>query len=318
MSFPLGLRLPVFAAPMFLVSGPELVIAASRAGIVGAFPNNNVRTSEEYGEWLGRIAEALGSHGQPGALPWAANLITHSTNTRLPTDLEQIARWRPPIVITSLGSPRPVMQTVRAYGGLVCADVTTLRLARKAAEAGVDGLVCVCSGAGGHTGQLSPFAFISAVRRFFTGTIIAGGGIADGWGIAGALAAGADFVYMGTRFLATTESLAAEGHKRMVVDCSADDLLISDAVTGTPASWLVPSLVQCGLDPAQLPDARQRVYDSGRSKETRRWKDVWSAGQGLGAIDGIVPVAQVVARLEEEWRAACARFAGLAASAAQA
>jgi len=312
MSFPAGLRLPVFAAPMFLVSGPELVIAASRAGIVGAFPNNNVRTSEEYGDWLRRISDALGSHGQPDARPWAANLITHSTNTRLPGDLEQVRRFRPPIVITALGSPRPVMETVRAYGGRVFADVVNLRLARKAAEAGVDGLVCVCSGAGGHTGHLSLFAFVSAVRTFFDGTIVAGGGIADGWGIAGALAAGADFVYMGTRFLATEESIAADGHKRMVVDCHADDLIVSDAVTGTPASWLTPSLVQCGLDPAHLPSPRERVYDSARSKETRRWKDVWSAGQGLGAVREILPVARVVDQLEDEFRSARARFLGLA------
>lgn len=311
MSFLAGLRLPVFAAPMFLVSGPELVIAAARAGIIGAFPNNNVRTSQDYGEWLRRISDALGPHGASGALPWAANLITHSTNTRLPGDLEQVRRFRPPIVITSLGSPRPVMETVHGYGGLVFADVIDLRLARKAAEAGVDGLVCVCAGAGGHTGRLSPFAFVSAVRACFDGYIVAGGGIADGWGIAGALAAGADFVYMGTRFLATEESIAAEAHKRMVADCSIGDLLVSDAITGTPASWLVPSLLQCGLDPANLPSPRERVYDSGRSKETRRWKDVWSAGQGLGAVRDIAPVAQVVDGLEDEFQAARTRFLAL-------
>ncbi|AZG10438.1 nitronate monooxygenase [Pigmentiphaga sp. H8] len=311
MSFLAGLRLPVFAAPMFLVSGPELVIAAARAGIIGAFPNNNVRTSEDYGDWLRRISDALGSHGASGALPWAANLITHSTNTRLAGDLEQVRRFRPPIVITSLGSPRPVMETVHGYGGLVFADVIDLRLARKAAEAGVDGLVCVCAGAGGHTGHLSPFAFVSAVRACFDGYIVAGGGIADGWGIAGALAAGADFVYMGTRFLATRESIAAEAHKRMVAACGIGDLLVSDAVTGTPASWLVPSLVQCGLDPANLPSPGERVYDSGRSKETRRWKDVWSAGQGLGAVRDIAPVAQVVDWLEDEFQAARTRFLAL-------
>lgn len=300
--FPFPLRLPAVCAPMFLVSGPQLVIAACRAGILGAFPNNNVRTTEEYGDWLQTISQALWDRGeQRWAHPWAANLITHSTNTRLAGDLEMIARYKPPVVITALGSPRPAIEVVHSYGGLVLADVVSLKLARKAADAGVDGLVCVCAGAGGHTGHLSPFAFVSAVRSFFDGLIFAGGGIADGWGILGALAAGADLAYMGTRFIAAEESLASEGHKNMVVASSVDDLLVSAAITGTPASWLKPSLLAAGLDPGNMPTTPDKVYDSARSKDVRRWRDIWGAGQGLGAVRAIEPVRIIVDRLVVEF-----------------
>jgi nitronate monooxygenase len=300
--FPFPLRVPAVCAPMFLVSGPQLVIAACQAGVLGAFPNNNVRTTEEYGEWLRTISEALWDSGEHRwAHPWAANLITHSTNTRLSGDLEMIAKYKPPVVITALGSPRPAIEVVHSYGGLVLADVVSLKLARKAADAGVDGLVCVCSGAGGHTGHLSPFAFVSAVRSFFDGLIFAGGGIADGWGILGALAAGADLAYMGTRFIAAEESLASDGHKNMVVASSVDDLLVSAAITGTPASWLKPSLLAAGLDPDDMPATPDRIYDSARSKDVRRWKDIWGAGQGLGAVRAIEPVRIIVDRLVEEY-----------------
>ncbi|MEQ1493598.1 MAG: nitronate monooxygenase, partial [Terricaulis sp.] len=243
-----NMRLPVFCAPMFLVSGPDLVVSACKAGIAGAFPTPNTRTSEELDAWMGEITGKLG----PDDAPWVANLITHSTNARLADDLRLVAEYKPPVVITALGSPKPVMETVKAYGGLVFADVVNLKLARKAAEAGVDGMACISAGAGGHTGHLSAFAFISAVREFFDGYITVGGGIADGAGIAGAIAAGADFVYMGTRFLPTTESLAQQEYKNMVVECNADDLVVSAAITGTPASWLKPSLVAAGRDPDDL------------------------------------------------------------------
>lgn len=306
-----NLRLPVIAAPMFLVSGPELVIAACKAGIGGAFPTPNCRTAADLDEWMGRITGALA----PGDGPWIANLITHSTNARLADDLRLVAEYRPPVVITALGSPRPVMETVKGYGGRVFADVVSMKLARKAAEAGVDGLACVSAGAGGHTGHLSPFAFVSAVREFFDGTLVIGGGIADGAGVAGAITAGADMVYMGTRFLATRESLAQDAYKQMVVDCDADDLVVSPAVTGTDASWLKPSLRAAGLDPDDLGGAVRRDYSSGQSK---RWKDIWAAGQGLGRIEAVEPVAEVVDRLEREYRAAAARFIGLNARAAAA
>ncbi len=309
--FPRALRLPVIAAPMFLVSGPDLVIAACKAGIGGAFPTPNCRTIEDLDRWMDQITSAV----SPGDGPWIANLITHSTNARLSEDLAMVARYKPPIVITALGSPRPVMETVKAYGGLVFADVVNMKLARKAAEAGVDGLACISAGAGGHTGHLSPFAFVSAVREFFDGTLVIGGGVADGAGVAGAIAAGADMVYMGTRFLATRESLAQDAYKQMVVDCDADDLIVSPAVTGTDASWLKPSLRAAGLDPDALGGAARRDYSGGQNK---RWKDIWAAGQGLGRIDAVESTAEVVARLEREYRAAANRFNGLTARTASA
>ncbi|MDP3404880.1 MAG: nitronate monooxygenase [Brevundimonas sp.] len=297
------LRLPVFAAPMFLVSGPEMVIAACRAGIGGAFPTPNCRTVEDLDRWMDQITGAL----QPGDGPWIANMITHSTNTRLAEDLRLVAQYRPPVVITALGSPRPVMETVKAYGGLVFADVISMKLARKAAEAGVDGLACVSAGAGGHTGHLSPFAFISAVRDFFDGYIAVGGGVGDGAGIAGAIAAGADFVYMGTRFLATTESMAQPAYKKMVVESGPDDLVVSAAVTGTPASWLKPSLLAAGQDPDNLGEPAERSYVAGG--DNKRWRDIWAAGQGIDSVRVIEPVGDVVDQLEREYWTALDRLA---------
>ncbi len=297
---------------MFLVSGPELVIAACEAGIGGAFPTPNCRTTADLDQWMTTITQGLrersertGKHVQG---PWAANLVTHSTNSRLAEDLDLVQRHRPPIVITALGSPKPAIPIVHDYGGLVFADVVNLKLARKAAEAGADGLVCVCGGAGGHTGHLNPFAFISAVREFFDGWIAVGGGIADGAGIAGALAAGADFVYMGTRFLAAQESLAAQAYKQMVVDCGPDDLVVSAAITGTPASWLRPSLERSGVDP--VAGAPERSYDAG-TDVAKRWRDLWACGQGLQNIQSIEPVAAIVDRLEQEYMSALARFRNL-------
>lgn len=302
--FPYKMRLPVFCAPMFLVTGPELVIAACKAGIAGAFPTPNTRTSEELDSWMGEITGALA----PGDGPWVANLITHSTNTRLTDDLRLVAEYKPPIVITALGSPKPVMETVKGYGGLVFADVVSIKLARKAAEAGVDGMACISAGAGGHTGHLSAFAFISAVREFFDGYITVGGGIADGAGIAGAVAAGADFVYMGTRFLPTTESRAQEAYKQMIVDSSTDDLVVSAAITGTPASWLKASLAAAGRNPDDLGGPAVRDYSGDSAK---RWRDIWAAGQGVGRTRAIETVAQVVDDLDREYQAAVARFKSL-------
>ncbi|MFC5343222.1 NAD(P)H-dependent flavin oxidoreductase [Brevundimonas staleyi] len=296
------LRLPVFAAPMFLISGPEMVIASCKAGIGGAFPTPNCRTVEDLDRWMDQITGAL----TPGDAPWIANMITHSTNTRLADDLRLVAEYKPPVVITALGSPKPVMETVKSYGGLVFADVVSMKLAKKAAEAGVDGLACVSAGAGGHTGHLSPFAFISAVRDFFDGYIAVGGGVGDGAGIAGAVAAGADFVYMGTRFLATRESMAQPAYKQMVIDAGPDDLVVSAAVTGTPASWLKPSLRAAGQDPDNLGGPAERSYVSGG--DNKRWRDIWAAGQGLEAVRAEEPIADVVAQLEREYLAALKRF----------
>jgi nitronate monooxygenase len=304
------LRLPIFAAPMFLVSGPELVIAACKAGIVGTFPTANCRTTQEVDAWMSEIAAALddarrASRDPVG--PWAANLITHASNARLPDELALVAQHRPPIVITALGSPKPAIETVHRYGGLVFADVVNLNLARKAAAAGADGLACICAGAGGHTGSFSPFAFVSAVREFFAGPIVIGGGIADGAGIAGAIAAGADYAYMGTRFLPTAESRATQAYKQMVADCGPDDLVISAGITGTPASWLKPSLIAAGLDPDALPEKPERNYTTGEAS-IRRWRDLWSAGQSLHGVKRIEPVAAVVDALERDFVIALERF----------
>ena len=315
---PFPLRLPVVAAPMFLISGPELVLAACKAGIIGAFPTPNARPIEQLDVWMKQITEGLAAarDSQPGHTigPWCANLVTHSSNNRLAEDLALIAKYKPPVVVTALGSPKPAIEVVHSYGGLVLADVINLSLARKAVAAGADGLACVCSGAGGHTGFLSPFAFVSAVREFYDGLIAVGGGISDGWGVAGAVASGADLVYMGTRFIPTTESMAPPAYRQMVVDSHVDDLLVSAGVTGTLASWLKPSLRANGFDPDQMPDAPERHYDSQQSFAGKKWLNVWAAGQGLGTIHAIEPVAQVVDRLEQQYQAAGARWQALRSS----
>ncbi|WP_326523687.1 NAD(P)H-dependent flavin oxidoreductase [Sphingomonas sp.] len=295
-----SLRMPVVAAPMFLVTGPDLVIAASNAGILGAFPTSNCRTAEELDSWMARIAGAVGDR------PWAANLITHSTNPRLADDLALVAKYRPPLVITALGSPVPVIDTVHAYGGTVLADVVDLKLARKALAAGADGLACVSHGAGGHTGSLSPLAFVSAVRQFHAGPLAVGGGIADGAGVAAAIAAGADLVYMGTRFIAATESLAAPGYKAMLAEATIADIVVSAAPTGTPASWLRPSLAAAGY--ADDAPAGARNYGA-PDEAVKRWRDIWAAGQGVHATTAEQPVAEIVAELETGFRAAQARLA---------
>lgn len=309
------LRLPVVAAPMFLVSGPELVLAACRAGIVGAFPTPNARPIEVLEDWMKQITQGLArmQNEQPPETigPWCANLITHSSNTRLPEDLALIAKYQPPVVVTALGSPKPAIDVVHGYGGIVLADVINLTLARKAVAAGADGLACITAGAGGHTGFLSPFAFVSSVREFFDGLVVVGGGISDGWGVAGAIAAGADLVYMGTRFIPTLESMADPAYKQMLVDSTADDLVISASITGTPASWLKPSLKANGLDPDQLPSAPPRSYDSNQAMGAKKWRDVWAAGQGVGAIKAVESTAKVVNRLAVEYAAARQRFSNM-------
>ena len=301
--FPFKLRLPVFAAPMFLISGPALVLAACKAGIIGAFPTPNARPIGVLDDWMREITEGLAQarDAQPSATigPWCANLVTHSSNARLPEDLALVAK------------SKPAIDVVHAYGGLVFADVISIALAQKAVAAGADGLACVSAGAGGHTGALSPFAFVSAVREFFAGHLVCGGAISDGWGVAGAVAAGADFVYMGTRFIPVDESMAPAAYKQMVVDSNVDDLVVSAGITGTAASWLKPSLRENGLDPDNMPSAPPRRYDSSQSIAAKKWMDVWAAGQGLGTIRGVESVATVVDRLGFEYAQAADRFSRL-------
>ena len=301
---------------MFLVSGPALVIAAARAGVIGCFPTPNARPIATLEAWMDEISSTLAdaARAQPRAVigPWCANLITHSSNARLSEDLELVAKYQPPMLVTALGSPKPAIAVARGYGGLVFADVINLTLARKAVEAGVDGLVLVSAGAGGHTGHLSPFAFLSAVRSFFDGPIILGGGISDGAGVAGAIAAGADLVYMGTRFIVADESLADPAYKDMVAQASADDIIASAGITGTTANWLKASLIANGYDPTNMPAAPGRDYDTGTAG-TKRWATIWSAGQGVGTISAREPTASIVDRLEREYLMAMTRVADIAA-----
>ena len=286
---------------MFLVSGPELVIAACRAGLIGSFPGPNCRTIEDLEAWMGEVSSALG----PDDAAWAFNMITHSSYPRFEAELDLVARFRPPLVITALGGPQRVIETVHEYGGTVFADVNSVGFARKAAAAGADGLVLVCAGAGGHTGTLSNTAFIEAVRTFFDGPIAVGGGISTGAGIAAAEAMGADLAYIGTAFIPAEESLAHADYKQMVVDAEASDLVVSASVTGVPASWLKESLKRAGLDPDNLP-AKGRVQFDDPSQILKGWKDVWSAGQGVGAIHGIEPMAAIADRLARQYDAALA------------
>ncbi|MEH6824949.1 MAG: nitronate monooxygenase [Motiliproteus sp.] len=292
------LRLPVIQAPMLRVSGPEMVIAACRAGIIGSFPAPNARTLEILGDWYAQISQVSKAEG----VPWAANVIVHPSNPRLEGDLAQVYKHKPPIVITALGSPKEVIDSVHAYGGYVLADVASPRHARKAVDAGADGLVLLCSGAGGYTGSLSPFAFIEEVRGFFDGPVVLAGAINSGRSIRAAQVAGADLAYMGTGFIATDESMAKAEYKEMIVESVADDTWTSDAITGAPVCWLKPSLVKQGLDPKTL--VKSAEFDFSKQTEgKRRWTDIWSAGHAVGASTAVVPLACVVDRLETEYRA---------------
>ena len=295
------LRIPVFQAPMFLQSGPDMVIASCRAGIVGTFPSVNARTVEELETWLQRITAATGGE-QDG--PWAINLMMHRSNTRRFEDLALAVKYRAPLVISALGSPKEAIDEVHSYGGKVFADVIDTRFAAKAVEAGVDGLVLVAAGAGGHTGQQAGFAFVEEVRQFWDGDIVLGGGISSGRGVRAAQVLGANYAYMGTRFIATEESMAVPEYKQMVVDASGADIICSDALTGVKANWLRASLVAAGYDPANMPEGAT-IDIAASTSDAKRWRDVWSAGQGVGAIHDILPIAELIDRLEAEYRAAC-------------
>ena len=297
------------------MSSPALVIAACKAGIIGSYPTANARPIEVLEEWMIEITQGLEAEraANPDAIigPWCANVVVHKSNTRLEQDLALIAKYQPPIVVTALGHPRSTIEVVHGYGGQVFVDVSTVPMAKKAIEAGADGLACICAGAGGHTGSLSPLAFASAVREFFAGPLVISGAIATGAAIAGALAAGADYVYVGSSFIPTIESMAAPGYKQMIVDCGLDDLVSSAVVTGTEAIWLKPSLTAAGVNLDDFPPVPDRNYDSNRDLKARRWVDTWAAGQGINAIKAIEPVSAVVDRLEAEYRAAVARFASI-------
>jgi len=297
-----NVSVPVIAAPMFLISGPDLVVASCRAGVIGTFPALNHRTTEGYDQWLTDITTRLDA--EEIATPYGVNLIVHRTNPRLQADLEVSARHRVPLIITSLGAVRDIVEMVHGWGGVVFHDVTNIRHAEKAIEAGVDGLILVCAGAGGHAGTLSPFALLPEVRRIFDGTIVLAGCISDGRSVAAAKVLGADFAYLGTRFINTHESNAPDAYKTMICETSAKDIFYTGAISGIPANFLRPSLVQSGLDPSNLPEHGEIDLGAELDTESKAWKDIWSAGQGVGTIDDVVSTSDLVARLVTEYREA--------------
>lgn len=288
--------LPLIAAPMFLVSGPDLVRAAREAGVAASFPFPNARTLETLDAWL----SAACGPGTEKLAPFAANMVTHRSYDRLPDELALLEKYRPEIVITALGGPKPVLETVHGYGGFVFADVNDVRFARKAAEAGADGLVLVSSGAGGHTGSMSAFAFLAAVREFFDGVIVLAGGVSDGRALRAAEVLGADFAYMGTRFIAATESLASPEYRDMVVAAEFSDLVRSNKLTGAYAYYLRASLEKMGYDP-DAADREDGPDFSQSQNQIKAWRDVWSAGHGVGSVKSAEPVASIVERLRGEY-----------------
>ena len=292
-----GLKLPAIAAPMFLVSGPDLVVETCNAGVIGTFPSLNQRTTEGYRDWLVEIKERL----TPDAAPFGVNHIVHPTNPRLMADMMVSVEHKVPLIITSLGAVRDVVDAVHGYGGVVFHDIANVRHARKAAQAGVDGLILVANGAGGHAGVVNPFALVNEVRSFFDGTIILSGCLSTGRDIAAAITMGADLAYLGTRFITTTESQAQAHYKDMIVEAGSMDITYTPAVSGIPANFLTPSLVENGIDPKTLPEHKLDMAD-----EAKAWKTVWSAGQGSGAIHDIVPVRELVTRLRSEFHEAVA------------
>ncbi|MBU1377084.1 MAG: nitronate monooxygenase [Alphaproteobacteria bacterium] len=293
------LRIPAIAAPMFLVSGPDLVLAACRAGIVGSFPANNARTIDELDAWMTTIAAGA----REMDMPWAINIMVHRTYERTAEELELVLKHKPPVVITALGSPKQIVAAIQGYGGMVFADVNSISYARKAAEIGVDGLVLVSAGAGGHTGQLSAFAFVPAVREFFDGVIVLGGAIGSGRAVRAAEILGADFAYLGTRLIASEESIAHADYKQMLIDASADDIILSASLTGVPANWLRASLLAAGYDPANMGPKAEIGLGRPESEAAKRWRDVWSAGQGVGAVRLVEKVSGIIDELAAEYEA---------------
>ena len=299
-----NLTLPVIGAPMFLISNPDLVIAQCRAGIIGAFPALNARTTDFLDEWLTTIREKTAGHA-----PFAVNMILHKSNTRLKDDLAVCARHRVPIVITSLGAVREVYDAVHAYGGIVLHDVTTTRHAHKALSIGADGLIAVCAGAGGHGGTLSPFALVQEIRAVFDGPLFVAGSIATGDAVLATQAMGADGAYVGSLFIASEEAAASDAYKRMLIEATAADIVYTPAFTGIPGNYLKPSIAAAGLDPDKLPAGPDEAADFRKAAEGKKaWKDIYSAGQGVGAIHDIAPAARIIERLKREYDAARRRL----------
>ncbi|MFK0377362.1 2-nitropropane dioxygenase [Pandoraea anapnoica] len=307
-----NLALPVVASPMFIVSYPELVLAQCKAGIVGSFPALNAREPQILEDWLSRITEELASYkaANPDAVvgPLAVNQIVHQSNQRLEHDVRVCVEHRVPIFITSLRAPpKEVLDAVHSYGGIVLHDVINLRHANKALEAGVDGLILVAAGAGGHAGMLSPFALVGEVRKIFDGPIVLSGSIANGGSILAAQAMGADLAYIGTRFIASTEANASDTYKQAIVDASANDIVYTNLFTGVSGNYIRQSILNAGLDPENLPTADKTAMNFSKAKA---WKDIWGAGQGVGLMDDVRPAADIVARLKQEYDDTRKRLAG--------
>ena len=317
MALPQNLRdtlaLPLVAAPMFIVSNPDLVIAQCKAGIVGSFPALNARPAAELEVWLQRITSELAAHNAANperpAAPFAVNQIVHGSNDRLKHDLEMCVKYKVPIVITSLGAKEFVNEAVHSYGGIVLHDIISDRFARKAVEKGADGLIAVAAGAGGHAGTTSPFALVQEIREWFDGPLLLSGSISTGDGILAAQAMGADLAYMGSAFIATTEANAEQAYKQAIVDNASADIVNSNLFTGVHGNYLRPSIVAAGLDPDKLPDGdiSSMNFGSGGDTSAKAWKDIWGCGQGIGAVKAVLTTAELVARLRREYQAARSR-----------
>lgn len=297
-----NLRLPVIGAPMFIVSNPELVIAQCRSGVIGAFPALNARPPEQLDAWLTDIKAALAD--DPAAAPFAVNQIIHQSNERLEHDMAHCVKHQVPLIITSLRAPDAIVPQVHAYGGLVFHDVISVRHAEKALAAGVDGLILVCSGAGGHAGTLSPFALVAEVRRFYDGPIALSGVISNGSAILAAQALGADFAYIGTRFIASREANAAAAYKQAIIAAAAKDVVYTPYFTGVHGNYLKQSIVTAGLDPDKLPERDKSAMNFGAATGAKAWRDIWGAGQGVGSIDDAPPAAELITRMKDEYQAA--------------
>ena len=309
-----NITMPVIGAPLFLVSGPDLVIAQCKAGVIGSFPALNARPQHVLEEWIIRIKKELAEYQEqnPDAkvAPFAVNQICHASNDRLMQDMETCVKHEVPIIITSLRPPAEVVEAAHSYGGLVYHDVISVRHAKKAAEQGVDGLILVCAGAGGHAGALSPFALLREVKKWYEGTVILSGSIGDGHSVASAIALGADFAYLGTRFIATEEANADAEYKKMLEESAAADIIYSSLFTGVHGNYLKPSIKNAGLDPDNLPDADKSAmnFGSGGNTDSKAWKDIWGSGQGIGGIKDSPSVAELVGRIKDEYEDAFKAF----------
>ncbi|GAA4411219.1 hypothetical protein GCM10011450_28600 [Advenella faeciporci] len=305
------MTLPVICSPMFIVSSPALVIEQCKSGVIGSMPALNARPAELLDDWLAQISETLDDvrNKEPGrkVAPYAINQIIHASNDRLDNDMQTCAKHKVPMIITSLRAPDDVVRHVHEWGGLVFHDVTTIRHAEKALEAGVDGLILVASGAGGHAGKLSPFAILPEVRKFFDGPIALSGSITTGSSILAARALGADFAYIGTRFIASHEANADERYKKMIVESSAKDILYTPFFTGIPGNYLTPSIIASGLNPENLTEEEKLATNFG-STRVKPWKDIWGAGQGVGSIDSVESTADIVKNMKQEYEAARQRI----------